>query len=195
MLSDTLAAGIEAYEIGPTIRLLRSERGLSLAQLSSHTGLSAGMLSRLETGQVVPTLPTLMRIAMVFGVGLERFFADGARKPVLSVTRRAERLRLPSLTNGVPAFHFESLDYPVTDRAMEGYLAHFGPGAPASVPHSHKGVEIVYVIEGAVELTIRDRTEHLEAGDSIYFESDLDHSYRGAGNCPSVAIVVVCPGL
>jgi transcriptional regulator with XRE-family HTH domain len=193
MLSETLAAGIQAYEIGPTIRLLRSERGFSLAQLAGHTGLSAGMLSRLETGQVVPTLPTLMRIAMVFGVGLERFFADGARKPVLSITRRAERLRLPSMTKGGPAFHFESLDYPVTDRAMEGYLAYFDRDAPASEPHSHKGTEIVYVIEGAVELTIRDRTERLGEGDSIYFESDLDHSYRGVGDCPSVAIVVVCP--
>ena len=46
---------------------------LGLAQLGEHTGLSPALLSKIERGNLFPTLPTLLRIAMVFGVGLEHF--------------------------------------------------------------------------------------------------------------------------
>ena len=43
---------------------------MGLAQLGKHTGLSPGLLSKIERGQLFPTLPTLLRIALVFGEGL-----------------------------------------------------------------------------------------------------------------------------
>ena len=69
MLSETLTAGLESYGIGAKIRALRQNKDLALVQLGEHTGLSPGMLSKIERGQLFPTLPTLLRIAMVFGVG------------------------------------------------------------------------------------------------------------------------------
>ena len=77
MLSQTLAAGLESYEIGPKIRALRLKKNLGLVQLGEHTGMSSGMLSKIERGQLFPTLPTLLKIAMVFGVGLEHFLLIG----------------------------------------------------------------------------------------------------------------------
>jgi transcriptional regulator with XRE-family HTH domain len=59
------------YKIGPKIRALRLNKKLGLLQLGEHTGLSSAMLSKIERGQLFPTLPTLLRIALVFGVGLE----------------------------------------------------------------------------------------------------------------------------
>src|SRR6188768_2180274 len=94
MISDTLADGLAAYRIGPKIRSLRKGKRLGLVQLGEHSGLSPALLSKIERGQLVPTLPTLLRIALVFGVGLEHFFNPGER-PAVSVVRRAERLRLP----------------------------------------------------------------------------------------------------
>jgi transcriptional regulator with XRE-family HTH domain len=191
MLSDTLSDGLDAYRIGQKIRGLRQAKGLSLAQLGAHSGLSAGMLSKIENGQIVPTLPTLLRIAMVFGVGLDHFFASGEDRPVLEIVRREDRLRLPGLASGDPAFFFESLDFPVPDRPLESYLAEFPEGAPASDPHRHPGVELIYVTEGAIELFIHGGTRHLSRGDSIYFDSGFDHRYRGAGPGSSQIIVVI----
>ena len=71
MLSETLATGLEHYKIGPKIRALRLKKKLGLVQLGEHTGLSPGMLSKIERGALFPTLPTLLRIALVFGFGLE----------------------------------------------------------------------------------------------------------------------------
>jgi transcriptional regulator with XRE-family HTH domain len=95
MLSDTLTSGLEQYRIGPKIRTLRLKKKLGLVQLGEHTGLSPAMLSKIERGQLFPTLPTLLRIAMVFGVGLEHFFVEASERPTIAVVRKKDRLRLP----------------------------------------------------------------------------------------------------
>ena len=74
MLSDTLTAGLQKYAIGEKLRRLRLRKKMGLVELGRHTGLSAAMLSKIECGRLFPTLPTLLRIAMVFNVGLEHFF-------------------------------------------------------------------------------------------------------------------------
>lgn len=91
MLSETLSEGLENYRIGMKIRNLRKLKDMGLAQLGDHTGLSAGMLSKIERGQVVPTLPTLLRIALVFGVALDHFFSPEDEQPLLSVVRKGDR--------------------------------------------------------------------------------------------------------
>ena len=68
MLSDTLVAGLRRCEIGSKLRALRVKKKLGLVQLGEHTGLSAALLSKIERGNLFPTLPRLLRIAMVFGV-------------------------------------------------------------------------------------------------------------------------------
>jgi transcriptional regulator with XRE-family HTH domain len=191
VLSETLSDRLSAYQIGRKIRVLRSVKGMGLAQLGEHSGLSAGMLSRIERGQLFPTLPTLMRIALVFGVGLEHFFMDGEARQVLEIVRRRDRLRLPNNPKGMATFFFESLDFPVPDRQMEAYLTEFVPGANSSPPHLHPGVEFIYVFTGRLGVEIHGVVHKLEAGDSIYFESDFEHSYRCLSKEPSRAIVTV----
>ncbi|MDQ2091505.1 helix-turn-helix domain-containing protein [Marimonas arenosa] len=191
---DTLSAGLETYRIGPKLRALRQAKGLALAQLGEHTGLSAGMLSKIERGQVFPTLPTLLRIALVFGVGLDHFFADGAERPVLEVVRARDRLKLPNKPDGTPAFFFESLDFPVSDRKLEAYLAEFPAGAEPSDAHRHDGVELIYVMRGTLELLIHDGVERLGPGDSVYFDSGFDHAYRAGDAAGAQAMVVVRAG-
>ncbi len=191
MASDTLAAGIEQYRIGPRIRALRKAKKLGLVQLGEHSGLSPGLLSKIERGRLVPTLPTLMRIAMVFGVGLEHFFTADER-PIVAVVRRAERLRLPDRPGkGDPSYFFESLDFPVTDRRMDAYLAAFPPGAAPSEPHRHPGAEFAYVIAGRLGIMVGDTAVDLGEGDAVYFDSGVDHDYRPLGEAGASVIVVV----
>ena len=117
MLSPTLTEGLERYEIGPKLRALRLKKKMGLVQLGKHTGLSPALLSKVERGRLFPTLPTLLRISLVFGVGLEHFFAEAREKPVMAVVRRADRVRLPEKPDGEPsAYGFECLDYPATER-------------------------------------------------------------------------------
>ena len=194
MLSETLAAGLEGYQIGQKIKMLRQKKDLGLVQLGEHTGLSSGMLSKIERGQLFPTLPTLLRIAMVFGVGLEHFFVDQNDVPLKAVVRRKDRLRLPDQPGKEsPSYFFESLDFPVASRKMEAYYAEFDGQPEPTEPHKHEGAEIIYVMRGQLVVTINGEDTMLEEGDSMYFESGFAHSYRRQGRAICTAIVVVAP--
>lgn len=192
MLSQTLAAGLEGYQIGSKIRTLRQKKDLGLVQLGEHTGLSSGMLSKIERSQLFPTLPTLLKISMVFGVGLDHFFVDQDDVPVKAVVRKRDRLRLPDRAGKeMPSYYFESLDFPVADRKMEAYYAEFdGPPEPTE-PHKHAGAEIIYVVRGELIVTIDGEDTTLDEGDSMYFDSGYAHSYRRYRRSSCSAIVVV----
>jgi len=110
-ISDTISEGLGRYSIGEKLRTLRLRKSMGLVELGKHTGLSAALLSKLERGKLFPTLPTLLRIAMVFGVGLDYFFTDDRKRRVVGVVRRQERVRFPERpgTPDVP-YYFECLD-------------------------------------------------------------------------------------
>lgn len=192
MLSRTLAEGLESYRIGPKIRALRGRKGLSLVQLGQHTGLSPGLLSKIERCQLHPTLPTLLRIALVFGVGLDHFFVDSEERPMIAVVRQADRLKLPDRPgDALPSYVFESLDFPVPDRPFEAYYAEFKDPAEPAAPHRHAGTELVYLLSGQLVVEVQDQETTLGAGDAITFDSGHPHRYRRLGRGTCAAIVVV----
>ena len=191
MVSPTVVEGLRPYNIGEKIRTLRLRKKMGLVELGKHTGLSAALLSKLERGKLFPTLPTLLRIALVFSVGLEFFFREERRNAV-AVVRRAERQRFPDkpATNDISYF-FESLDFSATERKLNAYYADFQPIAPEKARvHFHPGIEFLYVINGELALKIGTEEYTLEPGDSIYFDSSIPHSYRRAGKKPCDGLVV-----
>jgi hypothetical protein len=129
-------------------------------------------LSKIERGQLIPTLPTLLRIALVFGVGLEHFFAESDEGPHYAMTRKAERLQLPNLPGTDPvAYRLESLDFPLTERKMEAFYGEFPTAGAASRPHRHEGTELVYVIKGELTIILEEEEIALSEADAITFES------------------------
>src|SRR5579872_2828571 len=165
---------------------------MGLVELSRHTGLSAAMLSKIECGKLFPTLPTLLRIALVFSAGLEHFFTEDQRNRTLAIVRRGERKRFPerSGTQDV-SYYFESLDFSAVKPKLNAYYAEFQPlrGGKARL-HEHEGVEFLSVLRGKLEMTIGAEGHVLSAGDSIYFDSSAPHSYRMVSRKACSAIVV-----
>jgi len=191
MPSETITTGLKKYAIGNKLRRLRLRKSMGLLELSKHTGLSPGLLSKLERDVMHPTLPTLLRIAMVFSVGLEYFF-DPPPKPVLEIVRKKDRLRFPDSQDARKvAFYFESLDFPVPNRALNSYLAEFEASeGEDSRLHEHRGIEFLYVLSGRLELRTPDDQHELSEGDSIYFDSTVSHGYRRIGAKRTAALVV-----
>jgi transcriptional regulator with XRE-family HTH domain len=195
VLSETLAKGLGDYAIGDKLRALRLKKKMGLVELGRHTGLSAAMLSKVERGKLFPTLPTLLRIALVFSVGLEYFFSDDQKRHVVAIVRRAQRKRFPERPDGRDiSFYFESLDFAAVERKFNAYYAEFQPLQPGKARlHHHTGVEFLSVLRGKLELHIGTEDQILESGDSIYFDSSLPHSYRRVSQKPCSAIVVTMP--
>ena len=192
MASETITAGLKKYGIGNRMRRLRLRKSMGLMELSKHTGLSPALLSKLERDLMHPTLPTLLRIAMVFSVGLEYFF-NPESIPVLEIVRKKDRLRFPDSPDGKrPAYYFESLDFPVRDRALNSYLAEFEAlEAEQSELHEHPGIEFLYVLSGRLELRTQEDEHKLADGDAIYFDCTVPHGYRKLGGKRTTALVVV----
>jgi transcriptional regulator with XRE-family HTH domain len=192
MLSPTLREGLKAYAIGPKIRSIRLKKKMGLVELGKHTGLSPAMLSKIERGQLFPTLPTLLRIAMVFSVGLDYFVAGDRDRPVVGVSRHQERLRFPEKAGAKDqTYEFESLDFPAVQRLLNSYFAEFFPVAPEKIKrHQHPGAEFIYVVSGTLAVHIGDEQYTLETRDSIYFDSTVPHAYRKAAGKACCALVV-----
>ena len=186
---------LSSYDIGQKLRQLRLRKKIALVDLGKHTGLSASMLSQLENGKLIPTLPTLARIAMVFDVGLDFFFGEKRARRVFSIVRARERFRFPELSdNPVPGYYFEVLAYGAVDKNMSAYLADFPKLEATEVSkHSHDGAEFIHVLHGVLAINYQSEEHILETGDSVYFDSSEAHSYHGKSDVPAKAIVITTP--
>lgn len=194
MVSRTLDRGLREYAVGPKLRALRLRKKMGLVELGRHTGLSAGMISKVERGLLFPTLPTLLRIALVFGVGLDHFFTASATRKAFGIVRRAERSRFSERLGGRDvAWEFECLDFAATERQLNAYWVKFAaPARPRA--HEHAGAEFIHVLTGTLALTLAGEAHQLAEGDSIYFDSAQPHSYARLESRPCEAIVVTVGG-
>ncbi len=195
MLGPTLSDGLKKYSIGDKLRALRLRKKLGLVQLGEHTRLSPALLSKIERGKVFPTLPTLLRIAMVFSVGLDYFFRDETRSHVFVISRHKQRLKFPENENASDSsYFFESLDFEAVERKLSAYFAEFQRINPEEIRmHEHGGVEFIYVISGKLGLRVGPDDNFLDAGDSVYFDSSVGHGYWNAGDRRTTAVIVSVP--
>jgi transcriptional regulator with XRE-family HTH domain len=204
---------LSEYEIGRKLRQLRLKKKIALTDLGRQTDLSASMLSQLENGKLVPTLPTLARIALVFEIGLEHFFSDKRERRLFSVVRAEERPRFPQQTNSpkevddnmpvlrgffntpAPGYFFEVLASGVPHKNMSAFLAEFPLAGEqvARLEHSHEGSEFIHVLEGVLAIHYQAEQHLLRTGDSVHFDASEAHSYSGHSETPAKAIIVTVP--
>jgi len=190
MLSDTLTEGLQKYAIGEKLKRLRLRKKMGLVELARHTGLSAPMLSKIERGRLFPTLPTLLRVAMVFNVGLDHFFTDG--RHVVAVAHKKDRLSFEEkFGGGDVVYRFECLDFQAGDRRLNAFFARFPKPAPTRVrTHEHEGVEFIYLLSGSLTVFIGEEENILRKEDAIYFDASVPHGYRAIGSAPCSAVIV-----
>jgi transcriptional regulator with XRE-family HTH domain len=192
---ETVESWLKPYSIGEKLKTLRLRKKLGLVELGRHTGLSAALLSKLERSKLHPTLPTLARIATVFDVGLDHFFTDERKRHAVALAKKRDRKRFPERP-GTPevAYFFETLDYGAAPRKLNAYYADFQNIAKEKLkPHTHAGAEHLYLLSGALVIAIGGHAYELEAGDAIYFDSSVPHTYRKSGDSPCAALIVTVP--
>jgi transcriptional regulator with XRE-family HTH domain len=186
---------IEAFKIGNKIKDLREKNRYTLQDLAAKTGLPKDFLAEIERGEVVPPIANLLKLSKALKVGMSYFFQDLAGEEKIAITRWHERVRLkglPSHLQGEVDYIYEALEEKKTNKQMEPFLVEF-PNLDTSemVFVSHEGEEFLHLLEGRLEFRTVDRVEVLDPGDSIYFESDISHSFRCLSETPAKAIVVV----
>ncbi|XGP76121.1 XRE family transcriptional regulator [Actinokineospora auranticolor] len=174
MDDDVLAA------VGPRLRALRGQRGLTLADLSAATAISESTLSRLESGGRKPTLELLLPLARTYGVPLD----DLVGAPRVGDPRIHLR----------PIYRHGMTFIPLTRRA--GGLQAFKVVIPERAepaeptPQTHGGYEWVYVLTGRLRLVIGDRDLVLATGEAAEFDTALPH-WLGSADGRAVETLVL----
>jgi len=193
MVNETITQGLKPYLIGEKIRALRLKKSMGLVELGKHTSLSAALLSKIERGKLIPTLPTLLRIAMVFSVGLEFFFDNNRNRHLVEVIRKSERTSFPERPGSESSsYWFESLDFKASERKLNSFFAEFVRVSPDKLnPHQHVGIEMLFVIDGTLNIKIGGEDYELASGDAIYFDSSMPHYYlriNEHGECRALVV-------
>jgi len=185
----------EGLKIGQRVKALREKQNFTLQDIAAKTGLAKSLLSEVESGEVMPHVSTLLKLAKVLNVGMASFFEDAEAVERVSVTRKGERVRIkrrPHHHEGKWITFTSTLETKKPGKHMEPFLVEFMPMETTEMVFTnHEGEEFHYVLEGKLEFRTDDRVEVLEPGDAIYFESDQNHSFRSLIEKPSRAVVVV----
>jgi len=193
--NDDINLAVKALKIGNKLRELRLKNQYTLQDLAAKTDLSKPFISQIENGHVVPPIATLLKLARALNVGMAYFFQDEETTDKISLTRKHERVKIdrrPHHQKGEVNYVYEALETKKTNKQMEPFLVMFPVQETSDMVFvSHEGEEFLYLLEGKLEFRSIERVELLEPGDSIYFESDISHSFRCVGDKPAKAIVVV----
>jgi DNA-binding transcriptional MerR regulator/quercetin dioxygenase-like cupin family protein len=159
---------------GQRFRRLRTQRGLSLAQVARATGVSVGFLSALERGQMRSSIATLRRIARFYRTNILSLFETAGDNPRL--VRPSQRKVLET----TPDVRMELLAWGNT--TMEPHLFRIKPGGGSGESYSHEGEEFLHVLRGHFEIWLDTKEHyHLKPGDSLYFESSTPHRWKNPG--------------
>jgi DNA-binding transcriptional MerR regulator/quercetin dioxygenase-like cupin family protein len=174
-----------AGAIGSHLRQLRSKRKLSLAQVARAVGISVGFLSALERSQMSASVGTLRKLTRYYKTNILDFFdATGAS------SRRVQPGQRKVLEAG-PGVRMELLAWGNT--VMEPHLFRVAPGAGSGDSYSHEGEEFLYILRGALEITLDSEEYRLKAGDSFYFESATPHQWKNPGRAETWLLWVNTP--
>lgn len=167
-------------EVGARIRALRQAKGLSLETVAAKASLSIGFVSQIERGLSSPSLKALASLADALELPIAGLFE--ARAPAEdgeAVVVHADQRSVLQLWRSGIVKQLLTPDGP--DAALNVFMIILAPGASTGAePYSHLGEEAGLVLEGAITLTVDDRSWTLKAGDSFRFESSRPHRFANA---------------
>ncbi|MFI6496031.1 helix-turn-helix domain-containing protein [Nonomuraea typhae] len=159
-------------QVGPRLKRLRTDRGVTLAALAEATGISKSTLSRLESGQRRPSLELLLPIAQAHQVPLDELVgAPEVGDPrVRVVARNVNGRTVLPLTRQPGGLQAYKMVIPADQSEPE--------------PRTHEGYEWMYVLSGRLRLVLADHDLVLGAGEAAEFDTRLPHWFGSAGDGP-----------
>ena len=161
--------------IGAQVRLLRRAHDLSVADLASAASISTGMLSKIENGQISPSLSTIQAIAAALGVPITNLFAAFEERRDCSFVRADQGVVIER--RGTKVGHvYQLLGHALGgDIVVEPFLITLQKDAVPYTSFRHAGVEFIYMLTGEVVYRHGEQTYRLRPGDALLFDSGAMH--------------------
>lgn len=162
--------------LGNTIRDLRQKHGLTIAEVAEKSGISRGMLSKIENALTATSLETLVKIANALGVSMATLFRhynppEGGAQLIkqgqgMEVVRRG--------TKSGHTYHLLSYNQG-PNKSFEPFLITMDDASEVFPTFEHPGIEFIYMLQGKLDYRHGQKTYLLEPGDSLTFTGDIPH--------------------
>ena len=181
--------------VGEKISTLCAGKNISREELSNRSGLSVDQIDDIENSDTIPSLAPLIKIARAMGVRPGTFLDDCEELgPV--VHRHSEVQKPATFSSQVSSANshldFFSLAARKTGRHMEPFLIDIKPSSTHEpILSSHEGEEFIFVLKGSVKINYGKETHVLLSGDSIYYDSIVDHLVSALNGDPAQIVAVV----
>lgn len=163
--------------IGHEVREARRRTGMTLAELAAATGLSVGMLSKIERGSTSPSLGTLQRLSRTLGVPITAFFQRYEDNRPAVFVKAGDGLAIER--RGTRAGHQYSLlgfaDGHGGEVTVEPYLITLTATSDVFPTFQHEGFEFLYMLDGVVAYRHAESLYEMHPGDSLFFDASAPH--------------------
>ena len=176
-------------QIARRIRQFRTDRGMTLQQLSVATGFSKGLLSKIENCVVSPPIGTLARIAEAFDVHIGDFFESGEMNPDTVFFPRSARRKVHSHGSSLN-YQYELLAPCSRRRDMQPMLVTIDGANSRFGMQQHSGEQVIFMLEGSMHYVVGERSFQVAPGDVLYFDARLPHGPKLAQHEKAKYVVV-----
>jgi transcriptional regulator with XRE-family HTH domain len=192
--ADALRSSYETERVGERLRELRLGRNYTISRLAELSNVPASTISKIENGQLRPSLVHAINLASALQENLGFLIARYRGRPQPRVVvRQTERDTICYPEMGLTLQDLSGHFLPGVLETRIGILA---PGAHSGVGSmTHQGEELCYVISGAISYRIDDATYDLGSGEYLQFKSDIPHSWENAGPGETRVLWVFSDGL
>ncbi|MET0677227.1 MAG: helix-turn-helix domain-containing protein [Bradyrhizobium sp.] len=180
--------------IGHEVRTLRKKLGLTVTDLSNATGISSGMLSKIENGNISPSLASLQALSGALGIPLTGLFRGFEERRSASYVKSGEGLDIER--RGTRAGHHYSLlghiDNNSSGVMVEPYLITLTTESDVFPAFQHEGLEFLYMLSGEVIYRHANLLYRMRAGDSLFFDADAPHGPEQLVRLPARYLSIIC---
>jgi len=163
--------------IGKEVRYYRQNQRITVKELSDQTGLSTGMLSKIENGITSPSLTTLQLLANALGVPVTALFRRFEEEREAVHTKAGEGVEI--VRQGTRAGHQYNLLGHIGANSSgvftEPYLITLSHESDIFPTFQHDGLEFIYVLDGQVKYRHGFKLYYLQPGDTLFFDADTPH--------------------
>src|SRR5574344_2168669 len=181
--------------VGEKIRQVREMKNINIEELAIRSNLDREQIVQIEENKVIASLAPLIKIARSLGVRLGTFLDDSEQLgPVVTLAGEEKKGASFSNKNMKARSHmdFFALASDKSGRHMEPFIVEIKPGdANDYMLSSHEGEEFIYVLEGSIEINYGKDVYVLQVGDSIYYDSIVNHNVHVHAEQPSKILAVV----
>ena len=180
--------------IGRAVRAARKNLGITVADLAAATGLSVGMLSKIENGNISPSLTTIQALSRALGVPITSCFRRYEEPRNAVFVKAGEGVELER--RGTRAGHQYRLLGHIGNNAsgvsVEPYLITLSKDSDVFPTFQHSGLEFLYMLEGEVVYRHGDKLFRMLPGDNLFFDADAQHGPQELVSLPARYLSIIC---